>query len=141
MSAKTTRMLKEARPLFWPWCAVILAGVLPLAHQPQLIGWISPIGFFLGIPLLAAIPFGDEFQHRTLSLLLSQPIGRMEIWGEKLSVTVLAVVSAALVFLSSLRAAISRPDSDVFRWWSVHRLLASAPFGRFSPDQRRRCCS
>ena len=30
MNAKTTRILKEARPLFWPWCAVVLAGALPL---------------------------------------------------------------------------------------------------------------
>ena len=52
MNAKTTRILKEARPLFWPWCAVAAAGVLPLAHPPQLIELIWLIGFFLGIPLL-----------------------------------------------------------------------------------------
>ena len=26
MNAKTTRILKEAHPLLWPWCAVALAG-------------------------------------------------------------------------------------------------------------------
>ena len=30
MNAK--RILKEARPLFWPWCAVALAGALPLVY-------------------------------------------------------------------------------------------------------------
>jgi hypothetical protein len=110
MTAKTTRILKEARPLFWPWCAVILAGVLPLAHPPEPIGSISRIGFFLGIPLLATLSLGNEFQHRTLPLLLSQPIGRMEIWGEKLCVTVLAVLSAVLVFAFAWRVAALQPD-------------------------------
>ena len=74
MNALTTRILKEARPLLWPWCA----GALPLVYrlgQTQLIWMIG----LLVVPLLATIPLGNEFQHRTLSLLLSQPIGRMTI--------------------------------------------------------------
>ena len=98
MTATTTRLLKEARPLFWPWCAVVLSGAVPLLHPPDPIRWISQVGFFVGIPLLATIPLGNEFQHRTISLLLSQPIGRVEIWREKLSITLLMVFSAALVF-------------------------------------------
>ncbi len=35
MNAKTTRILKEARPLFWPWCAVMIASALPLVLQPN----------------------------------------------------------------------------------------------------------
>jgi len=91
------RMYKEARPLFWPWCAVVLAGALPLFRPLHSITWVSEVGLFLGIPLLASVAFGDEFQHRTLSLLLSQPISRKEIWREKLSVTLIAVASAALI--------------------------------------------
>ena len=119
MNAKTTRILKEARSLFWPWCALIIAGALWLVEQSHsaLIGggplWgvhylVEPIGFLgfvLGIPLLATLSLGNEFQHRTLPLLLSQPISRMEIWGEKMGVTVVAVVSAALVFFLSWRVA------------------------------------
>ncbi len=130
MNAKTTRILKEARPLFWPWCAVAAAGLLPLAHPPQSIGWISPIGLFLGIPLLATLSLGDEFQHRTLSLLLSQPVGRMVIWGEKLSVTVVAVLSAGLVFSLALRATSFRQDWRVWAFggaWIV-AITASATF-------------
>ena len=104
MTAKTTRILKEARPLFWPWCAVVLAGALPLAHPLDWGPFIGLIGFF-AVPLLATLPLGDEFQHRTLSLMLSQPVGRMTIWGEKLSVSVVAIVSAVLVFSLALRAA------------------------------------
>ena len=62
----------------------------------------------LGIPLLATLPMGNEFQHRTLPLLLSQPISRMKIWSEKLSVTIVAVVSVALVFCIAGRSALQQ---------------------------------
>lgn len=112
MTAKTLRILKEARSLFWPWCAVILAAALPLLEQTHslfdkgaprwgildLIEPISFLGFVLGIPLLATLSLGNEFRHRTLPLLLSQPVGRMEIWGEKMIVSLVAVLSSILVF-------------------------------------------
>ncbi len=106
MNAK--RILKEARPLLWPWCAVALAGALPLVHPFDWTPLIYVIGFF-AVPLLATLPLGDEFQHRTLSLMLSQPLGRMAIWGEKLSVTVVAIMSAVLVFSLALRATSFHP--------------------------------
>jgi ABC-type transport system involved in multi-copper enzyme maturation permease subunit len=114
MTAKTTRIFKEARSLFWPWCAVTVAGALLLVERSHsalmgggvlwgvhLIEPFSFLGFVLGIPLLATLSLGNEFQHRTLPLLLSQPVDRMEIWGEKMSVTIVAVLSAALVFCYS----------------------------------------
>ena len=104
MTAKSTRILKEARPLFWPWCAVVGAGALPLLRPPHPLSEISRLGFDLGIPLLATLPFGNEFQHRTLPLMLSQPVSRKEIWREKLSVAAMAVLTAALVFFLSWRA-------------------------------------
>jgi len=130
MNAKTTRIFKEARPLFWPWCAVILAGVIPLVRPLHSIEWISLFGFFLGIPLLATLSLGNEFQHRTLSLLLSQPVGRMEIWGEKMGVTVVAVLSALLVFSLALRATSFQParmELALAGGWIV-ATIASATF-------------
>jgi hypothetical protein len=103
MTAKTTRILKEARPLFWPWCAVAFAVALPLLQPYHWVLLIWSIGVLLGIPLLATLSLGNEFQHRTLSLLLSQPVDRMEIWGEKMSVTAVAVLLAVLVLLFSSR--------------------------------------
>jgi hypothetical protein len=109
MTAKATRILKEARPLAWPWCAVTLAGVLPLVPSAphsiagNLVQAICLIGFFLGIPLLATLSLGNEFQHRTLAFLLTQPVERMEIWREKLSVTAVAVFSVALLFFFDWR--------------------------------------
>jgi hypothetical protein len=122
MNAKTTRILKEARSLFWPWCAVTIAGALGLIEQSHsllmgdgplgvvhhLIEALSFLGFFLGIPLLVTLSLGNEFQHRTLPLLLSQPIDRMEIWGEKMSVSIVATVSATLVFCVSWRAVLQQ---------------------------------
>jgi ABC-type transport system involved in multi-copper enzyme maturation permease subunit len=123
-------MYKEAHPLFWPWCAVVAAALLPLAHPPQLMELIWPIGFFLGIPLLATLPLGNEFEHRTLSLLLSQPIRRTKIWGEKLSVTVVAVLSAVLFFSLTLRATSFQQDWKVWAFggaWIV-AITAAATF-------------
>ena len=108
MSASIVRMRKEARALFWPWCAVVIAGALPLilprsySRAPEILHSspeaIFTLGFVFGIPLLATLSLGNEFQYRTLSLWLSQPSGRMQLWGEKLSVTFVAVLSAAMVF-------------------------------------------
>jgi ABC-type transport system involved in multi-copper enzyme maturation permease subunit len=143
MSAKATRILKEARPLFWPWCAVIIAGALPLLEQSQaalkkgallwgVYHWIEPVtflGFVLGIPLLATLPMGNEFQDRTLPLLLSQPISRMEIWTEKLSVTIVAVVSSALVFCIAGRSELQQdPNLWLIAGALMISMIASATF-------------
>ncbi|HEV2352300.1 MAG TPA: PHB depolymerase family esterase [Terriglobia bacterium] len=97
MNAKTTRLLKEARLLFWPWCAVILLSALPLFHINHGLSDISVVLGCLGIPMLAVLSLGNEFHHHTFSLLFTQPVSRMEIWSEKMSVTLLAALSAALV--------------------------------------------
>ncbi len=136
MNAKTTRILKEARALFWPWCAVMIAGALPLVlPQPRYIvlgsnvTGISSVFCCLGIALLATLSLGNEFQHRTLSLLLSQPVSRMEIWGEKMSVTFVAVLSAALVLCYSRRSAFQQdPKLWVFAGVLFIATIASATF-------------
>ena len=142
MSAKGMRILKEARPLFWPWCAVAAAGALSLFPQLHSIYWIGPAGsflgipvlatvaFFLGIPLLATLSFGNEFQHQTISMLLSQPAGRMEIWGEKLSVTAVSVLAAVLVFSVTLGMTPLRPEPQLLALGGAWVLatIASAPF-------------
>ena len=69
-----TRLMKETRDLL-----PIFAGTLPLIVVPQLMWPAAGFGFFaLGVAcvLMAGSAFGSEFQHRTLSLLLSQPIAR-----------------------------------------------------------------
>ncbi len=125
----TTRILKEARPLLWPWCAVALAGALPLVYPFDVRALIILIGFLV-VPLMATLSLGDEFHHRTFSLLLSQPVGRMVIWGEKMSVTIVAIVSAVLVFFLALRATSIHPGrlELAFAGAWVVAIIASATF-------------
>jgi hypothetical protein len=86
MNSMRARLYKEAREV----CPFLL-GALALIQTPYLI-WghrveeisISILG--LGCLMLAAIPFGHEFQYRTTTLLLAQPIARRAIWRDKLLV-------------------------------------------------------
>src|ERR1700674_5108043 len=105
MSPRTTRLRKEVRALFRPWCAVMILCALPLFHISRSLSETSVAFCYLGISMLATLALGYEFQHRTLSLLLSQPVGRTVIWGEKMSVAFVAVLLAALVFCYAWRSA------------------------------------
>ncbi|MDR3675687.1 MAG: hypothetical protein P4N24_09370 [Acidobacteriota bacterium] len=130
MDAKAIRIVKEGRALFWPWCAVTLAGALPLLHPPDAIAWITPFAFFLGIPLLAALSYGNEFQHQTFSLLLSQPVSRREIWWEKLVAMLLLVALALLVFVLSSATHLIWEVTESFEYagaWTIG-IVASATF-------------
>src|SRR5262245_31069828 len=97
MKSRTPRILKEARALFWPWCAVMFAGSLalfPVSWNPV----IGLFGFWVGIPLMATLSLGNEFQYGTVPLLLSQPIDRRETWAEKWIVLIVATGSAAVLY-------------------------------------------
>src|SRR4030095_14022049 len=103
MNAQKTRILKEARTLFWPWCIVILTGVLAPLLPSTLRLWrfggdMRSVAFWIGLPLMATLALGSEFQHRTLMLLLSQPVDRKKLWAEKWIVLLVAVLSAGLVY-------------------------------------------
>jgi hypothetical protein len=97
------RTLKEVRLLAGPWCVVAAAGALPLFRD--LFGWprdllaiIGTLGWFAGVPFLAALSLGGEFQQRTLALLLGQPVDRMRLWREKQAVLLLGLVLLVPVF-------------------------------------------
>lgn len=123
-------LVKEARPLFGPWSAVMLTGLVSLIRPLHSVEWIGLLGMVLGIPLLAALPFGNEFQNRTLSLLLSQPVGRARIWIEKSCIAFAAVASAVLVFAFSPLFAETLPDhgQQVHVLALILAVLASATF-------------
>jgi hypothetical protein len=101
--------MKEVRQLAWPWMFVTLAGVLSLIRLPRM-GFLSTAhlpeiiiaaGAFLGIPLLATLPIGAEFQHRTFGLQLAQPIPRGELWRLKMMVTAAAVLLPVILYSRS----------------------------------------
>jgi ABC-2 family transporter len=103
MHAGIIRLKKEARALFWPWCTVTIIGGLPLVlpHSFTILdisamdlSWVS---LWLGIPVLAAFSLDHEFQCRTLSLWLSQPFSRMQLWRDKLIVSCTAILAVAIV--------------------------------------------
>lgn len=143
MSAKSTRLVKEARSVFWPWLAVISAATVPLLERSWSAGsgavplWgiyqgIEPasfLGFFIGLPLLATLSLGNEFQCRTVALLLSQPVSRTEIWSEKLIVALAAVLSAASLFCITGRKVIQQdPAIGMISAALMIPMVASAPF-------------
>ncbi len=101
------RLKKEFQSLFWPWLVAALIGLVPV------LSWMLPtsqfdqsfhgvymlacVGFVLGTALLATLPFGEEFSLRTMSILLSHPVTRWQIWTEKLKITLILTVSIALL--------------------------------------------
>jgi ABC-type transport system involved in multi-copper enzyme maturation permease subunit len=111
MKTPAVRIRKEARLLLWPWCAVVAGAlvslILPEGHAEHL----SALTFFVGLPLLATLSLGSEFQQRTLSLWLAQPASRSALLAEKMIVGVPAVLSAALVSGLVLFS---------FPWWPAH---------------------
>ncbi len=121
MNATMVRLRKEARGLLAPWSALILLGALPTLKpgvesfgpffvMRSLLIVIPRTGFLLGIPLLAALALGNEFQNRTIALWLSQPVSRLRLWGEKLAVTFAAVVSIVAVYaIGELRQPLDFP--------------------------------
>jgi hypothetical protein len=85
---------KELRPLLLPWLVAAVAGLAPLAEEP-----VSGIGALIGFgafALMAATPWGIEFQERTFPLLLSLPIERSRVWRDKMLAVALATLG--LVF-------------------------------------------
>jgi hypothetical protein len=97
MNPRTVRIKKEVRALLWPWCAVVIAGAAPIVLPHSYAEPLSFMSFFFGTTLLATLSLGDEFRHRTLSLWLSQPMSRIELWAEKTMVMCAAVLSAGLL--------------------------------------------
>ena len=97
------RMMADARSLFWPWCIVAAVGILSMFSLPRMPGGleldvVAGFAFCIGMPLLATLSFGNEFQFGTFSSLLSQPIERSRIWREKSAVIGVAVLSAAIAY-------------------------------------------
>jgi hypothetical protein len=97
-NARIVRIKKEARALFWPWCAAMIAGALPVffPHSSPA-AKLNFLSFFFGVPVLATLSLGNEFYYRTFSLWLTQPVSRMQLWADKMIVMCAAVLSAATV--------------------------------------------
>src|SRR5215469_10116433 len=95
-------VLKELRPLLLPWSCALAVGAL-FALKPLVEGFdllftgLVLYGFVAGLALVCALSFGEEFQHRTIGLLLSQPLPRSRVWRQK-TIIISALVLLAVVF-------------------------------------------
>jgi ABC-type transport system involved in multi-copper enzyme maturation permease subunit len=126
------RLIKETRDLL-----PMFAGTLPLIIVLQLI-WPGAGYLALGVAcvVMAGSSFGNEFQHRTISLLLSQPIARSVIWREKMLVLGTGMAASVAVLLG---LAISDPVSEHVEWLPLALIplcaFCGAPFWTLSLRQ------
>jgi hypothetical protein len=98
------RPIKELRALLLPFSVAVGAGILiPLlrAIEPgsftTFIEGLIGFTFLSGLLGIAAMPWGSEFQQRTLPLLLSQPVPRSRVWKDKQLAAFLVIGVAVLV--------------------------------------------
>src|SRR5262245_54883279 len=103
------QLVKELRALLLPGSAAIGAGIfIPLMRPAMELQYLEAgvfdnfiqgfLGFifFSGLLGIAAMPWGSEFQHRTLPLLLSQPVPRSRLWKDKLLAAFMAIGATLL---------------------------------------------
>src|SRR5438128_5927016 len=123
MTSQSIRMMKEARLLAWPFTGITLAALFSLMVHASGMTSVAPAvwhfiesGIFAGIPLLAAIALGAEFQYNTLGLALAQPLERSEYWQSKFNAIVLEVLPAAVLFVISRRLS---PEFEQTYWLAL----------------------
>ncbi len=85
------RLLKEARSLLPVWIVAQILVLIPVVSGRNLFTEIGFTFFALAIALIAVSTFGVEFDRNTMELLLSQPVSRLKVWGEKLAMLALAL--------------------------------------------------
>jgi len=81
--------------------------------------------------VMGSSSFGNEFQHRTLTLLLSQPIPRSVIWREKMLVLGAGMLASLAVLLGC--RAVSGSVSNHIEWLTLALIplcaFCGAPYG------------
>ncbi|MBL9135012.1 MAG: hypothetical protein JNK85_04045 [Verrucomicrobiales bacterium] len=108
---------KEIEQLRWPWMILMLAGQCSVL-DPKDGDAFGAVVLMASALLLSAIPFGVEFQHRTVGHLLSQPTLRSRIWWIKMMVPGVALSTGGILLLLSWLAC--GYDLD----WPLIRVLA-----------------
>jgi hypothetical protein len=118
------RIMKESRALLVPFTATVvltLACTLIWRGNSDVAG--SLIVFMVCCTLMGASCLGAEFSHRTLPLLLAQPISRGRIWGEKMLVLSAALALAYGMWLLGVGLFVDRDafqDMDEVRFQLIY---------------------
>lgn len=94
---------KEAGMLRTPWLASLFICQVPLLFGRDFEDLTNML-FLASCALLASVPFGAEFQQRTLAGLLAQPVRRGDWWSLKMGVLATALGTHSLLFLLSCLA-------------------------------------
>ena len=95
------RIIKETRSLLPVFGVMLLTAVVPpLIWRRDIASGVGFMVFLACCAMLGACSLGNEFQWRTLPLLLSQPVPRRRLWLEKMLVLGSAVALGCLAFLA-----------------------------------------
>jgi hypothetical protein len=106
MSGRSLSVLaaKEVRALLPATAACIATMMLSAAVQVWPLSELGFVAYLLGIAALGGLSMGHEYGHRTLGMLLSQPVRR-----ERLLLVKLSVLSVTLLIVSVLGAIVTLP--------------------------------
>src|ERR1043166_4655733 len=97
------QITKEIRVLLPPLAILVLASLLPYRSWEKSWFTVLPVIFIICSAVMAGLSFGHEFQQRTISLLLAQPIPRKRIWLLKTGLLGLFLGLAALAVVLAFR--------------------------------------
>jgi hypothetical protein len=103
------RLLKETRALLPMFAGTLLLIVVLQLTVPSGVGYLA---FAAGCIVMAGSIFGTEFQHRTVTLLLSQPVARSVIWREKMLVLATGILASLAVLLICVAATSPQVDGQ-----------------------------
>ncbi len=122
MTAQWVLIHKEFRALL-PWWTAIVGVIVMCAivvgrdHSPPSADLFVAVGFFtygIGALLLGALSMGHDYQHRTMAMLLTQPVSRAHVFAAK--GLVLAVLLVLLLVLGTVVLELSLPGTDRRSW-------------------------
>jgi hypothetical protein len=120
------RLVKETRPLLPVFALMLPLMIIPIAFWGGDGLDFAVVVLILGSVAMGAISFGTEFQHRTLPLLLVQPVSRFLLWRDKMLVVGTGVGLSLAIGLATLGFSRGLPlDRD---FWLA---AALAPLGAF----------
>ena len=92
-------LAKEIRALLPTYAAALASIAIGCVSSSYLLIAMGLLGFAVGSVALGAQSFGLEYSHRTLGLLLSQPIDRRRVFFYKLAVLSLMLVTLTVAIL------------------------------------------
>jgi ABC-type transport system involved in multi-copper enzyme maturation permease subunit len=108
-------VVKEVRALLPLWSACMLAVAAAWISRSSWVSSLAVLAFVVGSAALGAYSIGHEYSHRTLNVLLSQPVDRRVLYATKLVVLAASLGSLALLAPDGLA------DAWVFRQRSIWR--------------------